>query len=204
MAENPSYWGIDIGQAGLKAIRLRYAEAAGQAIAIAYDYVPHPKILSQPDANPDELIPQALETFLSRNDVEGDILAISVPGQSSLARFIQLPPVEKSKVAEIVKYEAKQQIPFDLDDVIWDYQTLGGGIEEGGYMLEAEVGLFAMKREEVAHHLKPFIDQNLEVELIQTAPLALYNMLSYDKFGERPGVPATEPIGLHNCVRYGR
>ncbi len=187
MAENQSYWGIDIGQAGLKAIRLRYAEAAGQAIAIAYDYVPHPKILSQPDANPDELIPQALETFLSRNDVDGDVLAISVPGQSSLARFIQLPPVEKNKVAEIVKYEARQQIPFDLDDVIWDYQTLGSGSEEGGYMLEAEVGLFAMKRAEVLSHLKPFTERNLEVELIQTAPLALYNMLTYDQFGDRPG-----------------
>ncbi len=192
MADNQSFWGIDIGQAGLKAIRLRYAEAAGQAIAIAYDYVPHPKILSQPDANPDELIPQALETFLSRNDVEGDVLAISVPGQTSLARFIQLPPVEKSKVAEIVKYEAKQQIPFDLDDVVWDFQTLGGGIEEGGFMLEAEVGLFAMKKEEVASHLQPFIDKNLEVELIQTAPLALYNMLMYDQFGQRPSVPASE------------
>ncbi|VAX39956.1 probable fimbrial assembly protein PilM [hydrothermal vent metagenome] len=187
MAENQSYWGIDIGQAGLKAIRLRYAEAAGQAIAIAYDYVPHPKILSQPDANPDELIPQALETFLSRNDVDGDVLAISVPGQSSLARFIQLPPVEKNKVAEIVKYEARQQIPFDLDDVIWDYQTLGSGSEEGGYMLEAEVGLFAMKRADVLSNLKPFADKNLEVELIQTAPLALYNMLTYDQFGDRPG-----------------
>ena len=192
MADNQSFWGIDIGQAGLKAIRLRYAEAAGQAIAIAYDYVPHPKILSQPDANPDELIPQALETFLSRNDVEGDLIAISVPGQSSLARFIQLPPVEKSKVAEIVKYEAKQQIPFDLDDVVWDYQTLGGGIEEGGFMLEAEVGLFAMKKEEVANHLQPFIDRNIEVELIQTGPLALYNMLTYDKFGGRPDSPAAE------------
>ena len=118
MAESGAAWGIDIGQAGLKAIRLRYAEAAQQAVAVAFDYVPHPKILSQPDANPDELIAEALKTFLSRNDVKGDLVAISVPGQSALARFIQLPPVESSKVIEIVKYEARQQIPFALEDVI--------------------------------------------------------------------------------------
>ena len=178
-------WGIDIGQAGLKAVKLRYADAAKQAVAVAFDYVPHPKILSQPDAIPEELIPAALETFLSRNTVKGDKIVISVPGQTSLAKFIKLPPVEASKVSEIVKYEARQQIPFDLDDVIWDYQPLGGGVEESGFMLEAEVGLFAMKREQVQQQMQPFIDAGQEVEIVQTAPLALYNFLSYDHLGHR-------------------
>ena len=185
MAENQGVWGIEIGQAGLKAIRLRYAEAAGQVLAVAFDYVPHPKILSQPDAIPEELIPQALETFLSRNEVHGDLLAIGVPGHSALARFIQLPPVEASKVAEIVKYEARQQIPFALEDVIWDFQPLGGGVEESGFMLDAEVGLFAMKREQVAQALRPFLDAKLEVELVQIAPLGLHNFLCYDRLGQR-------------------
>src|SRR5262249_54019899 len=111
MADIRGVWGIDIGLAGLKAIRLVYAESASQVLATAFDYIPHPKILSQPDANPDELIAQSLDTFLSRNPLQGDGVAISVPGQTALARFIQLPPVEASKVVEIVKYEARQQIP---------------------------------------------------------------------------------------------
>jgi type IV pilus assembly protein PilM len=199
MAENQGVWGIDIGQAGLKAIRLRYAEAAKQAIAVAFDYVPHPKILSQPDAVPEELIAQALQTFLSRNDLKNDRVAISVPGQTALARFIQLPPVEAGKVAEIVKYEARQQIPFALEDVIWDFQTLGGGVEESGFMLDAEVGLFAMKRDQVLGHLKPFMDAKVEVELIQVAPLALYNFLCYDRLGIRLG-EAAEPAEGHTIV----
>ncbi|MDA1013612.1 MAG: type IV pilus assembly protein PilM [Planctomycetota bacterium] len=185
MAHVQSVWGIDIGQAALKAVRLRYADAADQAIAVAFDYVPHPKILTQPDASPDELIRQALETFLSRNDVKGDLIAISVPGNTSLVKFIKLPPVESSKVAEIVKYEARQQIPFALEEVIWDFQPIGNPMEEGGYLLEAEVGLFAMKRDQVLHHLKPFNDAKVEVELIQTAPLALFNVLTYDMMGKR-------------------
>ncbi|WP_417391676.1 type IV pilus assembly protein PilM [Gimesia sp.] len=187
MAENQAVWGIEIGQAGLKAIRLRYAEAADQVIAVAFDYIPHPKILSQPDAIPDELIGQALDTFLSRNQTNGDLIAISVPGQTSLARFIQLPPVQSNRVPEIVKYEAKQQIPFALEDVIWDYQPLGGGVEESGYMLDAEVGIFAMKRDQVLHALQPFLKRKIEVELIQIAPLGLYNTLCYDSLGMRVG-----------------
>lgn len=185
MAENQAVWGIEIGQAGLKAIRLRYAESAGQVIAAAFDYVPHPKLLSQPDASPDELIRQALETFLSRNNLGSDLVAIAVPGQTALAKFIQLPPVESSRVAEIVKYEARQQIPFALEDVEWDFQTLGGGAEESGFLIDAEVGLFAMKKEQVRHHLKPFLDRKVEVEVVQIAPLGLHNFLCYDRLGVR-------------------
>jgi type IV pilus assembly protein PilM len=186
MAEKRAVWGIDIGQAGLKAIRLRFEEGSDQVIADAFDYVQHPKILTQPDAIPEQLIPQALEKFLERNDIKRDKIAMTVPGQNALARFIPLPPVESSKLSEIVKYEAKQQIPFALDDVIWDYQRLGGGVEDSGFMLEAEVGLFAMKRDLVMQQLNPFTQAGLEVELIQIAPLALYNFLSYDILGIRP------------------
>ena len=185
MAENRAAWGIDIGQYALKAIKLRYIESANQVVAEAFDYIQFPKILSQPDAIPEEIIPEALATFLGRNDLKGDLVGISVPGQSALARFIQLPPVESSKLAEIVKYEARQQIPFALEDVIWDFQPLGAGGEEGGFLLDAEVGLFAMKKDQVHNQLRPYIDAKVEVELIQIAPLALYNVLSVDELGIR-------------------
>ncbi|MFV0444827.1 MAG: type IV pilus assembly protein PilM [Planctomycetaceae bacterium] len=188
MAETSrSVWGIDIGQYALKALKIRYLEGAGQVAAVAFDYVPFPKILSQPDAVPEELIPEAINTFLSRNQVKNDLIAISVPGHSALTRFIQLPPVEAGKVAEIVKYEARQQIPFALEEVIWDFQRLGSGIEESGYLLDAEVGLFAMKRDQVMQQLRPFQNAKLEVELIQIAPLGLFNYLCYDELGVRPG-----------------
>ena len=112
MAGKPGAWGIDIGQAGLKAIRLEINDATEHVQATAFEYVAHPKILSQPDAIPEELISQALDKFLKQNDIANDLVAISVPGQSALARFIQLPPVESSKVSEIVKYEARQQNPL--------------------------------------------------------------------------------------------
>lgn len=193
MVEPTSAWGIEIGQAGLKAMRLRVEEGADTLRAVAFDFVPHPKILSQPDAIPEELIAAAVTTFLSRNRVDNDLIAISVPGHTSLAKFIKLPPVEPSKVAEIVKYEARQQIPFDLDDVIWDYQPIGGGVEESGFMLEAEVGLFAMKREQVYEAMRPLTDQGKEVELVQIAPLGLYNYLSYDVLGFRVSADQPDP-----------
>ncbi|MFO0426623.1 MAG: pilus assembly protein PilM [Planctomyces sp.] len=193
MAEIKSAWGIDIGQAGLKAIRLRSTEDGRRVVATAFDYIPHAKILSQPDAVPEELIRTAITTFLGRNQVDGDLIGISVPGQSSLAKFIKLPPVEAGKVAEIVRYEARQQIPFDLNEVIWDYQPIGGSPEESGFMLEAEVGLFAMKRDLVFDAMKPLTSNRKEIELVQIAPLAIYNYLSFDVLGFRKTAETPDP-----------
>ncbi|NLE36595.1 MAG: pilus assembly protein PilM, partial [Pirellulaceae bacterium] len=117
MAANNAVWGIDIGQCSLKAIRCRASDTPGQLVAEAFDFIAYPKILSQPGAEPAELIRDALRQFLSRNSVQGCRVAISVPGQNGLARFIKLPPVESKKIPDIVRYEARQQIPFDLNDV---------------------------------------------------------------------------------------
>jgi type IV pilus assembly protein PilM len=191
----PGVWGIDVGQSALKALRLQMVE--GKLTATAFDFVEYPKNLSQPDADPDQLIREALTQFLSRNNLRGDTVAISVPGQSGLARFVKLPPVEEKKIADIVKFEAKQQIPFNLDEVVWDFQKLGSGEVIDGLALETEIGLFAMKRDMIARYLQHFRTVNVEVHYIQMAPLSLCNYLSYDMLGKDPGTPAD---GEKKCV----
>ena len=192
MAEQPGVWGIDVGQCALKAIRL--VDVDGQATATAFDYVEHPKILSQPDADPDQLVREALEKFLSRNSLRGDVVAISVPGQSGLARFVKLPPVEEKKITDIVRFEAKQQIPFPLEEVVWDYQKIVSGQVTDGFAMETEIGLFAMKRDMINRSLQHFRDVKVEVHLVQMSPLALCNFVSYDILAKGPvntnGAPA--------------
>ncbi len=148
MASKRKVWGIDVGQVALKALRCSIGDDGTTIIADAYDYIEYPKILSQPEADSEELIREALEQFLSRNEVKGDIVAIAVPGQAGLSRFFKPPPVDEKTLPDIVKYEVRQQIPFPIEDVIWDWQRLGGTLQEG-IRADAEIGLFAMKRDAV-------------------------------------------------------
>jgi type IV pilus assembly protein PilM len=189
-------WGIDLGQCALKALRVENLD--GQVTATAFDYVEHPKILSQPDADPDQLTREALEKFLSRNTLRGDTVIISIPGQSGLARFVKLPPVEEKKIGDIVRFEAKQQIPFNLEEVVWDYQKLGSGVVTDGFAMETEIGLFAIKRDTVNHALQQFKDVNVEVQVVQMSPLALCNYVSYDLL-EQAAEGDVEP-GKKRCV----
>jgi type IV pilus assembly protein PilM len=191
-------WGLEIGQSSMKALRCHLE--GDTVVADTFDFVEYPKILSQPEAEPEALISDALEQFTSRNDLRGALVAVSVPGQSGLAKFFKPPPVEVKKIGDIVKYEAKQQIPFDLKDVIWDFQQMEGAQIEDGYALESEVGLFAMKREAVFRALKPYRDRNIDIDLVQLAPMSLYNMVTHDRFAERLSSETFDPESPQKSV----
>ena len=175
MAQGKAVWGIDVGNCALKALKL-IVNDDDKVEAVAEDYIEHAKILSQPDADPRELISKSLEKFLSHNDITEDHVAISVPGQHTLARFSKLPPVDPKKIPDIVQFEANQQIPFDMDEVIWDYQTF---MEEDSP--EIEVGIFAMKRDLIHEHLAHFSDAGIEPMLMQSAPLAMHDAMFFDE-----------------------
>ncbi len=182
MAKVQAVWAIDIGQSALKALKLVPGETPDQVVAEAFDFIEYPKILSQPDADADELVREALATFTDRNDLVGCKVAIAVPGQSGLVKFIKLPPVEKKRIPDIVKFEAKQQIPFALEEVVWAYQQIGDE-DEGGddEFMMAEVGLFAMKRDQINRAILPLTVAGIEVDMVQMAPIALYNFIAFDQ-----------------------
>jgi type IV pilus assembly protein PilM len=184
MAKSTAVWGIDIGRCALKALRCHVDGDA--VVADAFDYIEYPKLLTQPEADAPQLVKEALEQFLSRNNVKGDKVAVSVSGESGLARYFKPPPVDVKKIADIVKYEAKQQIPFALEDVIWDYQRMAGSQEVDGFAMDTEIGLFAMKREQVTKSLRPYDAAAIEVDVIQLAPIAIYNYFAYDVAKELP------------------
>ena len=194
MAKQQAVWGIDIGQCAVKALRCVPDSSGSGVVADAFDYIEYPKVLSQPDAEPETLIKEALEQFLSRNEVRGDKVAISVSGQAGLSRFFKPPPVDPRTLPDIVKYEAKQQIPFQLEDVIWDFQQIGGTIIDG-LTVDAEIGIFAMKREAVFKALQPFADAEIEVDVIQLSPLAIYNVVLNEVLTD---VPSPEEIDPNN------
>ena len=182
MARSPYAWGIDIGKCGLKALRCRLSpDDPRKLLAEEFEYIEYPMMLSQPEADPVELVRAALEEFVSRHDLAGERVAVSAPGQAGLAKFIKLPPIEAKKIPDIVRYEANQQIPFPLDQVVWDWQRLAGGIEEGGFVMDAEVALFAMKREQVNKALAPLTNAGVAVDVLQLQPIALANMAMFDQ-----------------------
>jgi len=170
-------WAIDIGNNSLKALRL--SAESGVVEVIGFDNIQHGKILTGSGvgvAERDELIALSFRRFVSQNDLGKDEIVVSVPSQNSFARFVNLPPVEPKRIPEIVRFEAVQQIPFDINDVQWDWQLM-----TETESAETRVGIFAIKNEVVSSALEHFGRENVQVGYVQMAPMALYNYALYDR-----------------------
>src|SRR5436305_1079718 len=166
-------WGIDVGNRALKAVKL-VREGDGLRVD-DFEVIEHESVLSSAGDNREQLISAALSSFVQRHPFKGGVVSIGVSGQSSFARFIKLPPVEEKKIPEIVKFEAIQQIPFPLDQVEWSYQRFRQADAP-----DVEVGIFAMRKELVNQQIKYFTDMDMNVQVVQMSPLAVYNAMYYD------------------------
>jgi type IV pilus assembly protein PilM len=175
-AVTDTIWALDLGNNSLKALRL--ANVGGVVRVIGFDHIQHGKILSGSGVKPsesDELIALSLRQFVQRNNLGNDEIIISVPSQNSFARFVNLPPVESKRIPEIVRFEAVQQIPFDINDVEWDWQLMTEADSP-----EKKVGIFAIKKDVANSTLEHFEREDIRVSYIQMVPMALYNYILYD------------------------
>jgi len=190
MANARFAWGIDVGNRALKAVKL-VPDGSGFRID-DFEVIEHETVLSSAGDNRESLIQTALANFVQRHPQKGGIAAIGVSGQQSFARFIKLPPVEEKKIPEIVKFEAIQQIPFPLDDVEWSYQLFREPESP-----DVEVGIFAMRKELIARHIAYFTDVDLNVQVVQMNPLAVYNAMYHD--GQIDGTTMIVDLGAENA-----
>ena len=172
-------WAIDIGSNALKALQMHQGDEGVEVVDFAY--LEHSHNLSSGEVSADEkeqIIMETLRAFLDEKDLSKCEVAISIAGQNSFARFINLPPVEAKKIPEVVQFEAVQQIPFDINEVEWDWQLM-----EAEDSPDKRVGLFAIKNELIAEVMDHFTKENLLVTCVQIAPMALYNYAYYDVQG---------------------
>src|SRR2546430_1465508 len=99
----------------------------------------------------------------------------AVAGQSVFARFVKLPSVEEEKIDRIIAFEAQQNVPFPIDEVVWDYHLVGGGAGE-----QIQVVLVAIK-EDLLEAVNAAVESaGLRTSIVCVATMALYNAFRYN------------------------
>lgn len=168
-------WGIEVGAGAVKALKL---ERDGEGVRVGdFVVIPHKKVLSTPDLDKVDATRVALGALMSqyRDAMKGASIAVSIPGHSSFARFAKLPPVEPKGVANLVRFEAVQQIPFPIDQVEWDHQTFANESSP-----DVEVGIFAVTKERIDEMLAMYGEVGLVPDIITLSPVAAYNAVAFD------------------------
>lgn len=167
-------WGIDIGKAALKAVKLRATKEGLEIKAVEHLDYEGP---AGEDDKRAEQVKEALKTFLAKHKIGGDTVLVALPGLHAFSRFIKLPPVDAKKIGMMVRMEAQQQIPFPIAEVNWDFQKIEREYAPGE---EVEVGIFATQRERVNGFLADLKQHGIEPGVLTVAPLAIFNFVTYN------------------------
>ena len=176
MATAKSAWGIEIGASALKAIRL--AREGDSVVVTDFTVIPHQQVLSAPDVDPAAMVRFTLGQFLAANGekLKSDRVVVSVAGRDAFARFAKLPVGGNLKnLAKLIDFESKQQIPFPIDQVEWDYQAFKS--EDN---IEVDVGIFAITKDRIGELLTLYRECGLNPDVITIAPNAVFNAVTYD------------------------
>ena len=167
----PRVLAVDIG-AGHVACGAFTVGASGRLVLQHFALEPHSSDPSHEGRWAVE-IAQSLGAVAARRKLSG-AAAIAVPGHLALTKFIKTPSVAKEKRANIVSFEAAENIPYPLEDVVWDYVV----VADDGFDLE--VMLAAVKFDAMQALCGAADAAGFPVERATPASLALYHAFRYN------------------------
>jgi type IV pilus assembly protein PilM len=134
-------------------------------------------------------IAAALREMMGELLIKGGPVNYATAAQSVFARFVKLPAVEEEKIERIISFEAQQNVPFPIDEVVWDYQLVGGGADE-----QIQVVLVAIKADLLEGLNAAVESAGLRTSIVCVATMALYNAFRYS-YSDLPGCSLLVDIG---------
>ncbi|MDR3402755.1 MAG: type IV pilus assembly protein PilM [Chthoniobacter sp.] len=116
-----------------------------------------------------------LDEVVQKRKLKGGKINYAVSSQSVFTRFVKLPSVGEEQVDQIVGFEAQQNVPYPIDEVVWDYQLVDSGDSS-----QVEVVIVAVKSD-LLDDINDAVEQTgLKTTLVDVAPMAVYNAFRYN------------------------
>jgi type IV pilus assembly protein PilM len=170
MADSKSIAVLNLGSQRLSGAL--FSKSGGDLVLKKYEFV---EMAGDPTVDATR-IPQlkiGIQELATRLKLKSSAVWYAVAGHTVFSRFVKLPPVQEDRVAQIVEFEARQNVPFPINEVVWDYEFAS----EGG--IETEVVLVAMKSDALDEIDDQVALAKLATSGVDVAPLALYNAFRY-------------------------
>ena len=191
MLTSKSFLAVDFGAATLKLAEFEVNEAGALRLhkfglaSLGQDGLQ--------DATRPAVLQQKLQALLAEKQFSANRINGCAPGFHTFSKFVRLPPVDTSKVTQIIQYEAQQNVPFPLEEVVWDYQIIG--TTSTG---ELEVLLVAIKNDVVEGLFRVAESAGLRLQLADVSPAALCNAFRFN-YGDQEGCSMLLDIGAKTC-----
>lgn len=137
-----------------------------------------------------ELVTQSLSAADRRAGASGAAV-LSLPGHLTLTKFVKTPAVEKAKRDKVLQFEAQQNIPYPLSEVVWDYQTVSDD------SLDLEVMLGAVKMDVVESLCHSVRAAGVSPSVVLPATIALHRSFKFN-YPDAAGTSLVVSIGARS------
>lgn len=165
---------LDVGASKLVLAEFNVNPSGGAPTLVRYGIGPL-EIEGNSEADASAYIVSAIRDLMREHGIKPGPMLMALSGQAVFPRYVKLPPVSRDKIEQMVRYEAEQNVPFPINEVVWDYQLIEDDVSG-----ELNVMLVAVKIENVKQITDCVQAADLEPEVVDVAPMALYNSVRYN------------------------
>ena len=182
--------GLDIGSGLIKVAVIDHSRSEPELIRVAVVPLLADAIVEGEIMDPG-IVAEAIQGALAAADVKGKQVVTAVGGRDVIIKKIQIERVKEQQARELMRWEAEQHVPFDMESVELDFQILDPNADG----VEMSVLLVAAKRELIEAKIRILTDAGLDPALVDVDAFALHNAFEVNYPDAMHGVVALVNIG---------
>jgi type IV pilus assembly protein PilM len=181
---------LDIGSGLIKVAVIDHSKKEPELTRVAIQPLMQDAIVEGEVMDPG-VVADAIQSALAAAEVKGKQVVTAVGGRDVIIKKIQIERVKEAQARELMRWEAEQHVPFDMESVELDFQIL----DPDGDGLEMNVLLVAAKRELVESKVRVLTDAGLEPVIVDVDAFALHNAFELNHPDAMQGMVALVNIG---------
>jgi type IV pilus assembly protein PilM len=182
--------GLDIGSGLIKLAVIDHGSGRPTLQKVAVTNVLADAIVEGEIMDPG-VVAEAVKGLLVSAGVKHKKAVVAVGGRDVIVKKIQVDRMNQADAYDVVRWEAQQYVPFDIEGVQLDFQVL----DPDGTGLQMDVLLVAAKRELVETKLNLLGEAGLDAAVVDVDAFALHNAFELNYPAEQEGVTALINIG---------
>ena len=182
--------GLDIGSGLIKLVVIQHGGGEPVLTKVAFTSVVDDAIVEGEVMDPG-IVAEAIKGLMSSAGIKPKQVVTAVGGRDVIIKKITMDRMKAAEAREVIRWEAEQHVPFDMENVELDFQIL----DPEGDGLQMTVLLVAAKRELIETKLSLLADVGLEPSIIDVDAFALHNAFSLNYPDAMRGVVGLVNIG---------
>jgi len=182
--------GLDIGSGLIKVAVIDHSKKTPELVRVTVTPLLADAIVEGEVMDP-AIVGDAIKSAIAAAGIKTDKVVTAVGGRDVIIKKISIERVKESQARELMRWEAEQHVPFDMESVELDFQIL----DPDGEGLEMSVLLVAAKRELVESKTRILTDAGVHPSMMDVESFALHNAFELNHPDAMSGLVSLVNIG---------